>query len=388
MPPSVVVLGAGYAGAGAVPVLEDALDGAELTWVSATDYHLVLHEVHRVVRDPAVEERITVPVDAIKSPSTAFVEGEVVGVDTGERAVELADGRAVDYDYLLVALGSATADYGIPGMDEHAHTLKSLDDALGIHDAVADAARDATPDDPARAVVGGAGLSGIQTAGEIAAYRDDHGAPIEVCLVEALEEIFPPGTPALQRRLRRHLEAAGVEILVDDPITEVEAGRIHFDERDPLANDVFVWTGGITGREALAGAGVDDQHNRLETDATFRTSDERVFAVGDAAVVDLDGGTAPPTAQAAWDAAEVAAENVARAVRGEPPRRWEYKDLGTLISVGETAIAHDITLPVVGTLPVETFDGAPAKLLKKASAARWIASVSSLGRAASAWPVL
>jgi len=387
MSPSVVVLGAGYAGAGAVPVLEDEFTQAELTWVSATDHHLVLHETHRAVRDPDVAEQITVPIEEIKSPSTAFVEDEVVGVDTDDRAVELAGDSTVEYDYLLVALGSATADYGIPGM-ERAHTLKSLEDAVGIHEAVMDAAADATPDDPARVVVGGAGLSGIQTAGEIAAYRDDHDAPIDVCLVEALEEVFPPGTPELQSTLRRRLEAAEIEILVDDPITEVESGRIRFDERDPITHDVFVWTGGITGQEALGDADIENQHNRLETDATFRTSDPRVFAVGDSAVVDLDGGVAPPTAQAAWDAAPVAARNLARQSRGDPLREWSYKDMGTLISVGETAVAHDITLPGVGALPIETFDGLPATFLKKASAARWIASVSSRRRAVGAWPAL
>jgi NADH dehydrogenase len=209
-----------------------------------------------------------------------------------------------------------------------------------------------------------------------------------VYLVEALEEIFPPGDPDLQALLRRLLEDAGVEILVDDPITAVEADRIQFDERDDLEHDAFLWAGGITGHAALDGADVDAQHNRLETDGTFRTSDERVFAVGDAAVVDLDGGTAPPTAQAAWDAAPVAARNVVRASRDRPLETWHHEDKGTLISVGDTAVANQVKLPGLGSLPVETFDGAPAKFLKKAAAARWIATVSSPGRALGAWSAL
>jgi NADH dehydrogenase len=379
----VVVLGAGYAGAGAVTTLEDELVDAEVTWVSEHDYHLVLHEVHRVIRDPDAEDAITIPVEEIKSDDTAFVEGRVDGVDIENRTVSLADGSSISYDYLLIALGSSTAFYGIPGLEEYAHTLKGLDDARGIHDAVRDAATEATPSDPAQVIIGGAGLSGVQTAGEIAAYRDIHGAPVEITLVEALTEVMPGRDADLRRRVRRLLEARDVEILTDDPITAATADAIQFEEREPIEHDVLVWAGGVTGQDALDGAGVDASHNRATADATFRTSDERVFAVGDAASISIDGTDVPPTAQAAWDAADVAAANVARTIEGRPLRHWSYTDKGTVLSVGEDAVAHDVLY-----VPIETFDSLPARLLKKVIGARWIASVTSPRRALSAWPVL
>jgi len=379
----VVVLGAGYAGAGAVTTLEDELADAEVTWVSEHDYHLVLHEVHRVIRDPDAEDAITIPVEEIKSDDTAFVQGRVDGVDVEERTVSLADGSSISYDYLLIALGSSTAFYGIPGLEEYAHTLKGLDDAREIHDAVRDAATEATPSNPAQVIIGGAGLSGVQTAGEIAAYRDINGAPVEITLVEALAEVMPGRDADLRRRVRRLLEARDVEILTDDPITAATADAIQFEEREPIEHDVLVWAGGVTGQDALDGAGVDASHNRATADATFRTSDERVFAVGDAASISIDGTDVPPTAQAAWDAADVAAANVARTIEGRPLRHWSYTDKGTVLSVGEDAVAHDVLY-----VPIETFDSLPARLLKKVIGARWIASVTSPRRALSAWPVL
>lgn len=381
----VVVLGAGYAGAGAIPQLEETLpDDTELVWISDTDYHLVLHESHRIISDPTVREKITIPVDDIKSRGTTFVHDRVVGVDVDAREIALESGDAMDYDYLVVAIGTATADFGIEGIQEHAHTLKSLDDALGIHDAITEAAQRATREDPARVVIGGAGLSGIQCAGEVAEFRDRHNAPIEVTLVEALPEIFPPGDAEIQGALRHRLELADVDILTDDPITQVEEDQLHFDERDPLAYDVFVWTGGVTGREEMAGVDLDAQHNRFETGQDFRTSDEHVFAIGDAAVVDQPGDRpAPPTAQAAWQSAEVVADNVARAIQGRPLRTWTYHDQGTLVSIGETAIAHDIE-----HVPVRTFDSAPATVLKKGAAARWIAKITNWPRALRAWDAL
>jgi NADH dehydrogenase len=388
MSQKVVVLGSGYAGAGAVQSLESELDDADITWVSDQDYHLVLHESHRIIRDPSVQDKITIPVGDIKSASTQFVKATVTGLDSDEREVELESGDTVPYDYLVVALGSETAYYGIPGLEENALTLKSLDDALEIHEQVQSAARAASRDDPAQVVVGGAGLSGIQSAGEIAEFRDRHNAPIDVYLVEALEEIFPPGDAEVQGALRHQLEKRDIEILTNDPITEADAEEIHFDERDSLAYDVFEWAGGIAGREALAETEIENEHARLNAGANFQTSDERVFAIGDSAIIEQGGERpAPPTAHAAWDAAELVGENVRRAIDGRTLRDWHYEDAGTLISVGDAAIAHEVKI-AGNELPIRTFDSMPAEMLKKGAAARWIASVSSWDRALEAWSVL
>jgi NADH dehydrogenase len=385
MSEQVVVLGSGYGGAGAIKSLESALDGeSTITWISDRPYHLVLHESHRCIRDPSIREKVTIPVEEIKSPQTEFVEGTVVGIETDDRTVDLADGSVVDYDYLLVALGSRTAFFGIEGLERHAHTLKSLSDALGIHEAVAEAAREAIRTDPARVVVGGAGLSGIQTAGELAEFRDEYDAPVVIDLIEGLDEILPNSDPGLQRALRTRLERRDVSITCGRFVGAVDEATVYFGEDGEMGYDVLVWTGGITGREPAARCEVkqDERSNRVHADRTFQTDDERVFALGDAALIDQDGGEAPPTAQAAWQAAEVVGENVARAIRGEPLQRWTYDDKGTVISVGEAAVAHDVSVvPGVGT-----FGGHPAKLLKKAIAARWIKDVSSYGRALSAWP--
>ncbi|WP_129115754.1 NAD(P)/FAD-dependent oxidoreductase [Halegenticoccus tardaugens] len=393
MPKQVVVLGAGYAGTGAVKAFEAEIDEgeAELTWVSEHDYHLVLHEAHRAIRDPSVESKIALPIDDIKSPGTDFLKGYVENVDTDERVVELDDGRTVEYDVLLVALGSATAFYGIDGLREHSLTLKSLDDAREVHEEVKGAARAASRSDPAQILVGGAGLSGIQAAGEIAEYRDKHRAPIEIKLVEGLEEIFPGQDPEVQGALRKRLLEKDIEILTGDFISKVDAETVYLgggedEEPDELAYDVLLWTGGITGQEEIAEANVDkdERSNRIFAESDFQTSDDRVFAIGDAALVDQGGETvAPPTAQAAWQAAEVAGENLARAVRGAPLTSWTHEDKGTVISVGDKAVAHDVK-----GIPINTFGGPGAKTLKKAIAARWIADVTSVRRAYDAWEYL
>lgn len=380
----VVVLGSGYAGTGAIKALEAAGDGdVDLTWVSDVDHHLVLHESHRCLRDPGVREKVRIPVEEIKSPGTTFRQGEVVDIDATDRTVHLADGT-VEYDRLLVCLGSRTAFFGITGLDEHAHTLENLEDVLGIHEDVVSRATEATAADPVRVVVGGAGLSGIQTAGELAELRDDRDFHMEILLVEGLGEILPGSDPGLQAALRELLEIRDVTIRTGEFVGEVDGDSVYLDETGVLEYDVLVWTGGITGREAVADADVakDDRSNRLHAGQDFRTDDDRVFAIGDCALVDQPGSDpAPPTAQAAWQAAEVAGHNVVRAVRGQPLQRWTYDDKGTVVSVGEAAIAHDVSIVPF----VDTFGGFLAKTLKKAIAARWIRDVAGTGRALRAW---
>ena len=385
MTEQVVVLGSGYAGAGAVRSLEDELDGeADIVWVSDTDYHLVLHESHRCISNPDVAEKITIPVDDIKSPRTEFVQGRVTDIDVDERTVHLENDEEIAYDYLLVGIGSQTAFFGINGLEENAHTLKGLDDALGIHDDLVEAAREATQNDPAQIVIGGAGLSGIQSAGEVAEFRDERNAPLEIHLVEGLDEIFPGNDESVQAALRSRLEARGVNIITGEFISEVDEETVYIGKDGELDYDVLVWTGGITGHEPARNVNVDkDERNfRLSAGQTFQTSDGRVFAIGDAAIIEQGSEPAPPNAQAAWQAAKVAGENLARAVRSQPLERWRYDDKGTVISVGEDAVAHDVSM-----LPfVDTFGGLPARTLKKAIAARWIASITRVKRAMRAWP--
>ena len=385
MTEQVVVLGSGYAGAGAVRSLEDELDGdADITWISDIDYHLVLHESHRCISNPDVKDKITIPIEDIKSPRTQFVEGYVDEIDVENRQVHLEDDSQHAYDYLLVGIGSQTAFFGIDGLQEHAHTLKCLDDALGIHDELMDAAREATNTDPAQIVIGGAGLSGIQSAGEVAKFREEYDAPLEIYLVEGLDEIFPGNDDGIQAALRSRLEARDVNILTGDFISEVDEDAVHIGEDGELDYDVLLWTGGITGRDAIRDVELekDERNHRVNTESNFQTNNERVFAIGDAALIDQGDDPAPPTAQAAWQAAEVAGENIARAVRGQPLKTWAYDDKGTVISVGEDAVAHDVSVVPFA----DTFGGFPARTLKKAIAARWISSVTGPGRALKAWP--
>ena len=404
----IVVLGAGYAGAEAIRNLEEELDEetADLVWVSKRDYHEVIHEAHRCIRKPELRETIQVPIDEIKSERTRFVEGTVTGVDVDEQTVELEDETDISYDYCVICLGTQTAFYDIDGLENNAHTMKSVEDGLAINEALGGAVEDATEDDPARAIVGGGGLTGIQTAGEIAAYRDVYDAPLEVMIVQESDQIFPGHDHEFQGSIQQKLERKDVELNTGKAVTRADGSAIYLgDDEEQVEYDVLVWCGGVTGRDALSDADLDKDHNRVYADSTFKSSDPNVFAIGDGGLVkqssetgplteekiweqvvhpDIEDGQAPPpTAEAAWEEAKHLGQNVARYLSDKEPIEWGYTNKGTMVSIGDMTVAHG----VLG-VPVNTFSGPVADQIKKGITVRWLNDVASSKRAFDAWRAL
>lgn len=376
----VVVLGAGYAGARAVQRLaRTAPPGVDIEWISAAPYHTVAHELHRLVRRPGAKSALQIPITAVCPDRVQFEPGWVEAIDSDARHVELADGAEVEYDYLLVALGSKVAYYGIPGAEEHAYTLKDIDDVLAINDQLAAA----TTERPGRVVIGGGGLTGIQTAGEVAAYGAETGRSFEITLIEGSDAIYPGNSTRIQQALADRLERRGVDIITGKRVTQVSGSAVELDDGRTIPHDLPIWAGGVTGREPVAEMSLTTRQGRLVTDQYFQTDDERVFAAGDIEVTTEDGPPIPPTAQAAWQTAPTAAVNLVRAMGDEPLTAASYTDRGTAISIGDAALVHDVPF-----LPIDPLTGPPAVLIKKGIAARMIASLASLGHAKRAWQYL
>ena len=186
----VVVLGAGYAGVTLTRKLEDALPPeADLTIVNESDTHLVQHEVHRVIRRPSITDAIEVPLASLFDRA-AVVTARVENVDPDANEVVFDSGETLSYDYGALCLGAETAFYDLPGVREHGHTLKSVADAETIRERARDAF---DAGEPASVVVGGAGLSGVQVAGELATLADEEGVreQIDITLLEQRDSVAP-----------------------------------------------------------------------------------------------------------------------------------------------------------------------------------------------------
>jgi len=402
----IVILGAGYAGVTLARRLESTLPpDVDLVVVDESDTHLVKHEVHRVIRRPAVADAIRVPLSALFDRATVRT-ARVTGLDRDARTVHLDGGDDLDYDYAAVCLGSVTADYGIPGVAAHGLPLLSVEDASGIRAAFcsaagidADAAGDAedriavddadgdrthaergSPDagetpatESVDAVVGGAGLSGVQTAGELAALAREEAVSADVTLLERMDDVAPNFPANFRAAVRSALESRGVTVSTDTTVERATADAVETD-RGTFDADVFVWTGGITGTGAMGG-----ERPMVRDDLRL---DERTFVVGDAArAVDADGEPVPASASAAIREAGTVADNLTRLVAHErsndggfAPRMDPYRfDVpGWIVTVGDGTVAQ---------LGPEVVTGAPARAMKAAVGAGHLSSVGAVRNA-------
>ncbi|WP_415381157.1 NAD(P)/FAD-dependent oxidoreductase [Halosimplex sp. TS25] len=375
----VAVFGAGYAGLTLARELESALpEEVDLIVVDEDAAHLVQHELHRVVRRPDLAEEIVVDLDDVLDRATVR-EATVIDVDTAAGVATLDDGSdrsRLDYDVGAVCLGAETNYYDLPGVEAHGTPLKRIADAERVRADFFDAVESVGPDDPPRVVVGGAGLSGVQVAGELAALADDEGvgASTEVVLLEREASVAPRFPENFQRAVAGELETRGVRVETDRRVASADDDGITFADGAAMAYDQFVWTGGIRGPDALDG-------ERPVVRNTLRCEDG-TFVVGDAArVVDTDGEAVPASAQAAIREARVAADNISRLVEHEragdggfEPRLdgYRFDSVGWLVSVGDGAVAQ------VGPTVVT---GRAAKALKTSVGAGYLSSVGAVENA-------
>ncbi|WP_416839612.1 NAD(P)/FAD-dependent oxidoreductase [Haloferax sp. DFSO52] len=365
----VLVLGAGYAGLTLARELERRLPAdADLTVVNDSPYHLVQHEVHRVIRRPSVADPIQVPLDEALTRAEIIVD-RVTNVDTEAHRVHLAEGTTLEYDYCAVCIGAETDYYDIPGLEAHSIPLKRLEDATAIRERFF---ADCT--DGGSVVVGGAGLSGIQVAGELAALRDEEGAHTDIVLVEQMETVAPTFAEHFQRAVRDELLDCGVDVRTETTVESVTETSVETDTGD-IDYDLLVWTGGITGSDAMA-----DERPNVRADLRL---DERTFVLGDAAqAVDADGAPVPDSASAALREAPVVAHNIAAQVvyeqTGDPgdfpprPKPYRFEVPGWIVSVGNGAVAQ------VGP---SIFRGSAAKAMKATVGAGHLTSVGAVSRA-------
>lgn len=379
----VVVIGSGYAGVSAIQELEKRNSGnMDIEWVSDVDHHLVLHESHRCISDPNTQQKIRIPIQDIKSEETEFTQARVEAIRNKNDKIELDNGESIDYDYLVVSVGSKTSFFGIDGLKENALTLKSLEDALEINNRLLNAQRE---EDGPKVVIGGGGLTGIQIAGEVKELQKNVDGRFDTHIVEGMDSIYPGNSDKVQKMLRSKLLDKNVRIHTGSFVEAVNPESIKLDNGNKMDYDVLIWAGGIEGQKCNVRSDleVEDRSSRIKTRKTLQSyTESNVFVTGDAGYIDHDDAdSVPPKAQAAWDSGEVIAKNITNHMKAKSLDNFNYNDQGTVISVGKDAVAHGLDpIPLVNTL-----QGKPAVALKKSISSQWISSVTNPKKGMQAW---
>jgi len=364
----IVIAGAGYAGLHVALRVVTQLDEdhrADITLVDRYDYHQVLTELPRVAAGTRAVDAVRLPLDQVLARQITFVRATITDFDLAARQV-LTDAGAIPYTRLVLALGSRPNDFAIEGLAERALFLWSADDArvvwTAVNKAITDAAGTRDPDGQRRlltVVIGGAGATGVELAGELAeelpvlAVR--HDIPADRCrvvLVEAGHTILAGSSPDLIARAVRILTDLGVVVRTNAAIVEALPRGVRLKSGEVVEGNVFVWAGGVKAPAIVAGLGLDVGYNgRIKVDQYLRALDhEEIYVAGDlASVVDPESGHAlPPLAQIALEEGDTVAYNLQAELYDRPLRAFAFHDKGFVVSVGGERGVADVAGRTIG----------------------------------------
>jgi NADH dehydrogenase len=310
-----------------------------------------------------------------------FFYGTLESIDRSARQVRLAPvfddkGReviaahAIRYDYLVLAYGSVTNDFGTPGVAENCTFLDSRAQADRFRDRLLDhclrvsrtMTADPASDAHVRIAIVGGGATGVELAAELfnaAAALGHYGLEVfdESRLAVTVIEAGPRILPALPERLadaaRSELEALGVRVLTDTPVTAADRDGMTTAAGERIEADLMVWAagvkavpivGGLDGLEVSRGGQV------VVTPTLQSVSDDRIFAIGDCAACRLPGSErpVPPRAQAAHQMAAALYVNLKHRMAGKPLRPFVYRDHGSLVSLSRFSTVGTLMGNLVG----------------------------------------
>lgn len=360
--PHVVIVGSGFGGLKAAERL--AGEPVEVTVVDRDNYHGFWPLLYQVATAGLGADDIARPIRAIHAPhpNVNVRLGSVSGIDLDHRCV-LVDGEPdVPYDYLILAAGSSTTDFGIPGVADHAFPLKTVPDAVRLRNHVlasfeqADArvrAGGNQGQDLTIVLVGG-GPTGVEMAGalsELIAYslasdfRQLDLSRAHIVLVEMMDHLLPGFSEESQRRALDTLTALGVEVRLNTRLAKVTAEGVCFEDGSEIRSRTVVWTAGVKANplaETLPGPKGKGGTVPVEADLSLPGHPE-VFVIGDlAASKDRHGDQLPQLAQVAIQGGKRAADNIVRQMAGKPTRKFRYHNHGIMATIGRRQAVAEI----------------------------------------------
>lgn len=369
--PKIVVLGAGYGGLMAVTRLQKMIgvNEADLTLVNKNDYHYETTWLHEASAGTLHHDKARYQVkDVIDNSRVKFVKETVVSINKDEKKIVLSNGE-LEYDYLVISLGSHPETFGIKGLKEYAFGITNINAARQLREHIEYQfatynTEEVKRDQRLAIVVGGAGFTGIEFLGELAnrvpelcrEYDVDH-KKVRIICVEAAPTALPGFDPELVEYAVNHLERKGVEFKIGTAIKEcVEDGIIvaKDDVMEEIKADTVVWAAGVRGNSIVEEAGFENMRGRVKVDSYLRApGHEDVFIIGDCSLVINEeiNRPYPPTAQIAMQQGITAAKNIAVAVRDQGEMEEFKPDIkGTVASLGEDdAVGMVFGKKVMGT---------------------------------------
>ena len=343
--PSVVILGAGFGGLTAAKAL--AKD-AEVTLVDRHNFQTFLPLLYQVSTAGLAADHVVHPVrGALRDSGVKFRMGSPISIDHKNKSVKIDSSETLDFDHLIVALGSATADFGVPGVNEYGLGMKSVSEAINIRAEVMRRFEDLCRfEDNTRlsiAVVGG-GTTGVEMAGALAELKRGplkndmaHAAEhIDIYLIEAGPRILPMFNKKLSARAQRDLEKIGVIVRTNTAVREVQSRKIIVQEGEPIPAEVTIWAAGVKGEPTAGLLNLPIVGSRIDIEPSLRVNHyPHIWAIGDiAGAKGADGRFLPMVAPVALQQARWVAKQILRAEKSQTLQPFKYRDKGSMATIG------------------------------------------------------
>ena len=361
----VLVLGGGFGGVYTALHLEHltrSTEDVEVTLVSQNNFFLFTPMLHEVAACDVDVTHIVSPLRALLRRTNIFI-GDVESIDLTRRSVVVAHGfeqhrHTLEYDHVVVALGSITNFYRLPGLETHALTMRTLGDAIHLRNRViatleeADTECAAGRDGLLTFVVAGGGFAGVETMAGINDFvreslryyprlSEDR---IRTVLVHAGPTILPELGPELGAYAQRRLAERGIEILTDAKVSSVGEDGVLLADGRMIPSRLVVWTAGTAPHPLMHGLPCGLDRGRIVVDDTLAVPGwPNVWSLGDCAVVPdrRTGRPHPPTAQHALREARTAASNIVASMRGKRLNAFDFRTIGQLAAIGRrTGVAR------------------------------------------------
>lgn len=356
-----VICGAGFGGLSAI----DRLTRSGLR-VTLLDRHLystfqpLLYQVATAGLNPG---DVAYPAGGfVRRYGAIYRRGELSAIDPASRVIKLADGRELEYDYLILAAGVSASYYGIKGAAENTFGLYTRTDAVALRNCfMAGFERLSVDSGDLTVTVVGGGATGVELAGTLAELRrivldatfpDVDPARIHVRLVEMAPSLLGPFDEKLREYAKAQLLARDVDVQLNTRIGEVTAKQVRLVDGKDLDSDITVWTAGVAASQAVAGWGLPQGKNgRIKVGPDLRVQgQDRIFAVGDIAI-NADDPT-PQLAQPAIQMGKHAAAQIVRLEGKTETEPFKYHDKGTMATIGRRSAVVQLAggLRLRGTL--------------------------------------
>ncbi len=362
----IVILGAGFGGVYTYKHLHKIFHhdkDVELVMVNRTNYFLFTPLLHEVATGSISPENIIEPIRKVLGCCLADLHvTEVESISLKEKYVETLHGR-INYDYLVIGLGSTTNFFGVPGAEENCLTLKNLEDAKAIKNRCIDMCEQALQiDDPElrkkmlRLVIIGGGATGVELAAELIEFfhntlekyfcDQNIRRDAEIVLVHRESELLSMFPSSLRHKSATILQQKGIRLLLNTEVVKIDHDGVHSKNGECIATSTPIWTAGVMPADIRFDEEVQNARGIIPVEQTLLIKAwPEVFVLGDMAGY-IDPHTKKPLpmlAQVAVKQASMVAQNISASIKKQHLKNFHYKHRGTMISLGQWMAAGEIS---------------------------------------------